>query len=269
MKRFLLGFAVIVIIVSVCIKDVTKQSNPHVAGADCGSCHATQQQQWASRDDLHALSVAAVLTNEEHNTEEQLDNNCLNCHSPFEVPLGVAHFVTPVNRVGSPRGKWTAQNQGDWQATKCEVCHHPGSDDPMMLAKYGSELDGSWHAGYIDLSTLPTAYQKIISLTTGDTATYIYPDQTSLTALSTKLCNSCHDPADEGQAPVVTVNGINLGPQGGDSRVYVSVDHKGFGCIDCHDPHTFLPVNPKTKPTCAGCHSVKRKGKVHLNHFAG
>ena len=267
MKKLLLGLVAMAFVVSSCTKDVVKPPNPHVAGAICSSCHTTQQSQWASPEDLHSASAEEVLTNVDHNTEELLVNDCIKCHSSFQEPLGIAHFVTPVNQIGSPAGTWTALNTGDWQATKCEVCHDPTSTSPMKLAKYGSELDGPWKAGYIDLSTLPTAYQKVISLTTGDTSTYVYPNQTSTTVLATKLCNSCHDPADEGEDPAVIINGINYGPQGGDSRAYVGVNHHGFGCIDCHDSHTFLPINPKTKPACAGCHSVSQKGKVHVNHM--
>ncbi len=241
--------------------------HPATAGKNCRSCHVKQFQQWSDPHDLHALSAAAVLTDKTHNTEEQLDAGCLKCHSPFEVPLGVGHFVAPLNRTGFPRGKWTVKNQTDWHAVRCEVCHDLASRTPALLAKYGSELDGPWHNRYLALNRLPEAYQKIISLKTGDTSTYIYPDQKALPVLAVKLCNSCHDPADEGDEASVFFHGINLGPQGGDSRVYVSTSHKGFSCIDCHNPHTFEPVNPKTKPVCMRCHSVPRKGSVHLNHF--
>jgi len=88
----------------------------------------------------------------------------------------------------------------------------------VKLAKYGSELDGPWIPGDIDLTTLPTTYQKVISLTTGDISTYI---QTLRTVLATKMCNSCHNPADEGADQAITINGINCGPQGSDSRAYV------------------------------------------------
>lgn len=270
MKKVLFGFALIAAIMiaaSSCTKKVVKPKDPHVAGADCGSCHTTEQSQWASAEDLHALPVAAVLTNVDHNTEELLINDCIKCHSSFQFPLGIAHFVTPVNQVGSPAGTWTALNTGDWQATKCEVCHDPTSTSSKKLAKYGSELDGPWSPSYIKLSTLPTAYQKILSLSTGDTSTYVYPNQTSLTVLATKLCNSCHDPADEGADPAITVKGINYGPQGGDSRAYVASNHKGFGCIDCHDAHTFVPVDPEKTKACMGCHSSPKTGKVHLNHL--
>ncbi len=244
-----------------------QQKHPPTAGKSCRNCHTKQFEQWSNPEDLHALPADGVLTDPKHNAEEPLNNSCLKCHSPFEVPLGVGYFVTPVNRVGSPKGKWTVKNQTGWHAVRCEVCHDLATRTPALLAKYGSVLDGPWKDRYIALANLPEAYQKVISLKTGDTETYVYPHQGSLKVLSTKLCNSCHDPRDEGDEPSVSFQDINLGPQGGDSRVYVSVSHKGFGCIDCHKPHTFEPVNPKTKPVCMRCHSVPQKGSVHLNHF--
>jgi hypothetical protein len=262
MKKILIGFAILALVAS-CKKEKT---DPHVAGAPCGDCHAAESSQWASSQDLHALSATDVLTNVDHNTAELLTDDCLKCHSPFQYPMGVAHFVTPVDQTGSPAGTWTAMNLADWKATKCEVCHSPNATNTDRLAKYGSVLDGGWNASYIALSELPAAYQKVINLSTGDTSTFIYPDQTTLAVQATKLCNSCHDPADQGGDPPVHLNGINLGPQGGDSRAYVGTNHQGFGCIDCHNSHAFTVVNPRTTSACSGCHSGFRAGKVHINH---
>jgi hypothetical protein len=266
MKKYLIGFAVLVIVAS-CQKEKTEKTDPHVAGALCASCHTTEQSQWASAKNLHALSASDVLTNVDHNTAELLNDDCLKCHSTFQYSLGVAHFVTPVNQTGSPAGTWTAQNGTEWQATKCEVCHDPTLTTKAKLAKYGSVLDGQWSASYINLSTLPAAYQKLLNLTTGDTSTYVFTDQTSFSALVTKLCSSCHDPADQGGDPEVIVGGISYGPQGGDSRAYVATNHQGFGCIDCHNPHDFMPVDPKTTLACSTCHSGTQTGKVHMNHI--
>jgi hypothetical protein len=268
MKKCLLLLAVLAVMAS-CKKKTTEPeaTDPHVANAPCGNCHATQQSQWASAADLHAASAADVLTNADHNTAELLNDNCLKCHSSFQVPQGIAHFVTPVDQTGSPAGIWNALNTADWKATKCEVCHNPAATNKDKLAKYGSILDGPWSAGYTSVTALPAAYQKVINLSTGDTSTYVYPDQTILSVQATKLCCSCHDPADQGSDPEVIVNGINLGPQGGDSRSYVATNHKGFGCIDCHDSHTFLPIDPVTKAPCNTCHPVTEVGKVHINHW--
>ncbi len=263
MKKLMLGLVIIGGFAS-CKKEA---ADPHVANADCGSCHATEQSQWAGPLNLHALSAADVLTNADHNTAELLTDNCLKCHSTFQYQLGVAHFVTPIDQTGNPAGTWTAINTGDWQATKCEVCHDPSATNAKKLAKYGSVLDGQWKAGYTNVSALPDAYQKVISLTTGSISTYTYPDQTTLSVQATKLCNTCHDPADQGSAPEVIVGGISLGPQGGDSRSFVATNHQGFGCIDCHNSHNYIQVNPQETAACIGCHTVKQVGKVHINHW--
>lgn len=265
MKKVIMSLVIVTLLAS-CKKDKTAP-NPHVANADCGSCHTTEMSQWASSANLHAASTKDVLTNSAHNTAELLTDECLKCHSTFQYSLGVAHFVTPVNQVGSPAGTWTATNTGDWKATKCEVCHNPVATNTAKLAKYGSVLGGAWSAGYNDISALPDAYQKIINLSTGIITTYTYPNQSSISVQITKLCSSCHDPADQGGAPEVIVNGISLGTQGGDSRSFVASNHQGFGCGDCHKPHDFTPVNPQTTTACSSCHSSSKTGKVHLNHW--
>jgi hypothetical protein len=263
MKKILLGFAVIALIAS-CKKE---NSNSHVANANCGGCHTTEESQWSDVADLHALATADVLTNVDHNTAELLNDDCLKCHSTFQYKMGVAHFVTPVDTIGSPAGTWTALNSGDWQATKCEVCHNPYATNKDRLAKYGSILDGQWNADYTSVSDLPDAYQQILDMSTSTISTYVYPDQTTLSVQATKLCSSCHDPADQGGDPEVVIGGVNFGSQGGDSRSFVVSSHKGFGCIDCHDSHTFQPVNPQITQACIVCHSSgKVTGKVHINH---
>ncbi len=244
----------------------------HSTNAPCASCHLAEHDLWASGNNLHALSAADVLTNVDHNTNELLNDNCVKCHSSFQVPLGVAHFVTPVDQAGKPAGTWTALNSTDWQATKCEVCHDPYSTNIDKLAKYGSILDGPWNASYTKISDLATAYQTVID-PTGAVSTFNYPDQTTLAVQATKLCNSCHDPADEGGDPNIVAGGIDYGPQGGDSRAYVTTSHQGLGCIDCHPTHDFRPVQPETTPSCgasSGCHPIQAgslPGKVHVNHL--
>ena len=244
----------------------------HSANAPCASCHLVQQRLWASSVNLHAASAADVLTNVDHNTAELLNDDCLKCHSSFQVPLGAAHFVTPVNLTGQPAGTWTALNSGDWQATRCEVCHDPVSTNVAKLAKYGSVLDGPWKAGYTKLSDLPDAYQTVIN-PTGVVSTFTYANQTTLAVQATKLCNSCHDPADQGGDPNIILGGIDYGPQGGDSRAYVTTSHQGLGCIDCHPTHDFTPMLPETSASCggSGCHSTSKAGSlpglVHVNHL--
>ncbi len=245
----------------------------HSTNAPCAVCHPSQQALWAGSSNLHAATAADVLTNTDHNTNELLNDNCLKCHAPFQVPLGVAHFVTPLNQTGQPAGNWTVLHGGDWQATRCEVCHDPYATNTAKLAKFGSILDGTWKALYTKITDLPAAYQVVID-PTGAVSTITYPDQTTRAIQATKLCHSCHDPADQGGDPNVSVGGIDYGPQGGDSRAYVTTSHQGLGCIDCHPTHDFTPVRPETRSSCggSGCHSSSRAaslpGKVHVNHLS-
>lgn len=245
----------------------------HSTNAPCADCHLVQQKLWASNEDLHSASTVDVLTNADHNAAELLTDSCLKCHSTFDYPRGVAHFVTPLNQAGQPMGTWTALNSGDWHATKCEVCHDPYATNADKLAKYGSVLDGPWSAGYTNATKLPDAYQTVIAPSTGAVSTFTYADQTTLAVQATKLCNSCHDPADQGGDPNISVGGIDFGPQGGDSRAFVTTSHQGLGCINCHATHDFTPSVPETTPSCAAsaCHSSSKvgtlPGKVHVNHL--
>ena len=244
----------------------------HSANAPCASCHLVQQKLWASSANRHAASAADVLTNVGHNSAELLNDNCLKCHSSFQVPLGVAHFVTPVNQIGQPAGSWAALNSSDWQATRCEVCHDPTSTNVAKLAKYGAILDGPWLAGYTKIADLPAASQTVID-PAGVVSTFTFADQAALAVQATRLCHSCHNPDDQGAAPNIILGGIDYGPQGGDSRAFVTASHQGLGCIACHPTHDFTPVLPETTSSCvgSGCHSTSQvgtlPGKVHVNHL--
>lgn len=119
------------LLVSAC----TDLSSPaaHGSGSKCEACHRANQQGWAST--LHAASTAAVLTNVEHNTAEQLTDECLTCHAPFEAgSYQVGSFVQPVDTIGP----WhvVTDNVSAWEAIKCESCHDPSSGAPQRLAYY-------------------------------------------------------------------------------------------------------------------------------------
>jgi hypothetical protein len=281
----------------------------HVAGLDCAKCHQEEQKDWSSPQDLHAASAAEVLGVADHNIAEVPKDDCLLCHAMFQAvslratvdPTGtvpgtkiptsvygpvddtsqtyysgaISHFLSPVNS----KGPWTITSQSDWQATKCEVCHEPSSNDIHKLAKYGTWLDSQPKAGYIELDTgMPVAYNYVLQ-----NSAYVrnaYEEQSALSIHATKLCDSCHDPDDQGGDPAKVINGKNYGPQGGDSRAYVTANHAGLGCIDCHKGHTFTPENStqaQADTNCIGlgCHNERipaptspaDPGVVHTNHI--
>lgn len=104
---------------------------PHVAGADCASCHSDEQQRWSIT--LHAASPEAVLLNTEHNTAELLTDECIACHAPFQAgTLEIGDIVQPVDQTGP----WhiVEANAPQWQAIRCEVCHDPTSQAAYKLA---------------------------------------------------------------------------------------------------------------------------------------
>lgn len=115
-------------------KDSTSPSQvAHGNGANCVVCHGADFQRWAST--LHAASPAAVLTNVAHNSSEQLIDECLTCHAPFQaVKHGVGSFVQPVDTTGP----WhiVADSASAWEAIKCQACHDPSSNAPQRLAYY-------------------------------------------------------------------------------------------------------------------------------------
>lgn len=288
----------------------------HVAGMDCGGCHKKEQVLWSSSGDRHAAPAAAVLGVKDHNNAEVPKDDCLLCHAMFQAvglhatvdPTGtvpgtkvaksaygpvddpaqtyyagaVSHFIAPV----SSRGPWTITNATDWQATKCEVCHDPSSSATDKLAKYGAWLDSQPTAGYIQLDTgMPVAYAYLYERNQtkrnqGDYVRTDYVNQAAISIHATKLCDSCHDPDDQGGDPARVVGGLSYGPQGGDSRSYMTASHAGLGCIDCHKNHDFTPetaaqATTDTKCIGFGCHNLGNPapksptdpGVVHVNHI--
>ena len=111
----------------------TANSDPHVAGANCGACHIEEHQRWATT--LHAAAPEAVLLNKGHNTAEALTDECITCHAPFQAGAHkIGDFVQPLDQ----KGPWRLvdANVKNWQAIKCETCHDPTSKAPNRLAFY-------------------------------------------------------------------------------------------------------------------------------------
>lgn len=109
----------------------TGTPDPHVAGADCASCHTQEHQRWSTT--LHAADAKTVLLNSDHDTAELLTDECITCHSPFQAgSLKIGDIVQPLNQTGP----WQVvdANVAQWQAIRCEVCHDPTSTAPKKLA---------------------------------------------------------------------------------------------------------------------------------------
>jgi hypothetical protein len=261
--------------------------HPGLAGGDCGACHAGVWADWASvltSLDKHAASAVDVLLNVEHDSSELLVDACLNCHSMPQRVAGMTidQLVSPISTVVpqddvAPEGTWTLRpGASAWQATRCEVCHDVTSTEKGKLAKLGAILDQDPSVGvttYFAASSLPQPAQSVLDPSNDTYADTPYVSTTAVAVAAVKICCTCHDPADQGGGPNKVVGGHDYGPQGGDSRAFVTASHAGLSCIDCHPTHDFTPVDPDARPACGttGCHDVSKVGTspgvVHTNHI--
>jgi len=140
-------------------------------------------------------------------------------------------------------------------------------------------LDSQPKAAYIQLNAgMPVAYDYVLA--NGKYAKVDYARQSAISVHATRLCDSCHDPDDQGGDPAKVIAGVNYGPQGGDSRSYVTISHGDLGCVDCHKTHDFVPetlAEASTDVNCIGlgCHNLLAPapkspgdpGVIHINHI--
>jgi hypothetical protein len=130
-RSALVVLAAVVLFASGCVESTAVLA--HGNGVACGNCHRADFTRW--RGTTHAASAAAVLTNAEHNQSEQLTDECVACHSPFQAGgHTVGSFVQPLDQTGP----WhiLADSVLAWEAIKCEVCHDRSSRAPQQLAFY-------------------------------------------------------------------------------------------------------------------------------------
>jgi hypothetical protein len=217
----------------------TSTPDPHVAGADCASCHTAEHKRWSTT--LHAADPAAVLLNEEHNTSELLIDECISCHAPFQAAqYHVGDFVQPLNQ----KGPWhlVEANVKAWQAIKCEVCHDPTSTAPQKLAFYDATKQA-----YVAVSNTTELCEKCHQPGTDDSrdlagsvhqglqcATCHFQKGTEMSLDPHGACAQCH-PGVRPQHPDVTKL----------DTTYLSPDSKNdihfITCATCHPKGTPTP----------------------------
>ena len=215
----------------------------HGRDAACPDCHSAELHRW--RGTLHAASAAAVLTNVEHNSTEQLTNECIQCHAPFQAGvIDVGSFVQPLNMTGP----WTALPNPAWEAIKCQTCHDPQSTAKNLLAFY----DPIQHS-YVGVKSTTDLCEKCHQAGTDDSRDLAGSVHASL------QCTDCH-----------FQQGMEM-----------SLDPTGV-CAKCHP--AVMPNHPdvttlettyyrKDSPnnihfiTCASCHSWAAPDKVGAGKF--
>lgn len=217
----------------------TSTPNPHVAGADCASCHTAEHKRWSTT--LHAADPTAVLLNEEHDKNELLIDECISCHAPFQAAkYHIGDFVQPLDQ----KGPWHVvdANVKAWQAIKCEVCHDPASTAPNKLAFY----DGTKQA-YVAVNGVTELCEKCHQPGTDDSrdlagslhqglhcATCHFQKGTEMSLDPHGACAQCHTTIDPKHPDVTKLD-----------TTYVSPDSKNdihfITCATCHPKGTPTP----------------------------
>jgi hypothetical protein len=204
----------------------------HVSAAACATCHSADRVGWAGT--LHAASAAAVLTNVEHNSTEQLIDECIQCHAPFEAGrYHIGDFVQPVDTVGP----WhlVPANSGAWEAIKCESCHDITGSAPQALAYY----DPTAHA-YAPVQNATQLCEKCHQVGTDDSRDLAGSVHAGL------QCTDCHFQPGSGHS---------LDPTGACSRCHPGVNPKHPDVTKLNT--TYASANSPNNIhfiSCANCH---------------
>lgn len=219
---------------------VAATKDPHVAGADCKSCHAGEHKRWSTT--LHAADPAAVLTNEEHNKSELLTDECITCHAPFQAAkFKIGDFVQPVDQ----KGPWKVVDAhvSQWQAITCEVCHDPTSKAPNKLAFFDAATQK-----YVAVQTTTELCEKCHQAGTDDSrdlkgsvheglqcATCHFQKGAEMSLDPKQSCAQCHPKANPRHPDVTTLD-----------TTYKSADSKNnihfITCASCHPNGTPTPA---------------------------
>ncbi len=201
----------------------------------CQGCHRQSYAQWQSGP--HSATYARIFTDQKHNTDRLLMDDCLRCHG-MHYQDGIRELVAPLDRSGPWRLVET--RLADRPAVPCLACHTIHRSGPL-LSKAG--VDGRVEGpkqeinrpslGFYDRRTqrhIPVADLPLPVMLEGQRAVRMSGDQRQA------LCYQCHAAEASRQAG------------SGDDRTPTGV-HEGISCLSCHQKH-----GQKTRASCAECH---------------
>ncbi len=202
----------------------------------CRRCHEREYAGWLSSG--HSASYSDIFLNDEHNSTELVNEDCLRCHGMFFA--GTIHdVVTPV----STKGPWRLikSELKDRPAIPCLACHRihlkgspaaePDHSTPKAITYKQSfevqkpSLYDRREKDYFDITLLPQPRIK-----DGER------DIAMATDTRQRLCYQCHAPGathEAGTSDDRTPRGI----------------HEGLSCLSCHAPHSM-----EVRRSCAECH---------------
>ena len=213
----------------------------------CRKCHHAEYAAWKSGG--HSVNFSHIFLNEEQNSKEQLNHDCLRCHGMF-YEKDIYSLVEPV----SIEGPWRLNDpeksiQPVIPCLTCHLIHEPGI--PKMSFDYrGSDsvhydrlsgndsiffnrLHGYSKAGLYDRNErmFLNAYHLPKPVMWESNRQVKVSDDPLM-----RLCVQCHAP--------------NAWHHAGssDDRTPTGV-HEGISCLACHNTHSNLAVN-----SCMNCH---------------
>lgn len=207
----------------------------------CSECHQAEHAAWLSGG--HSVNYAHIFLDEQQNSGEQLNPDCLRCHGMF-YEGDISSLVEPLDI----SGPWSLKDpeKANHPTVPCLACHqvhgdgiplagmeYPGSDD----AHYGRLPDhfitGNSKAGIYDRNErkfINAAHLQKPVMYDGDSLLKVSDDPLMRT------CIQCHAPASwhlAGSSDDRTPKGV----------------HEGISCLSCHDSHSNSAVN-----SCITCH---------------
>ncbi len=202
----------------------------------CRNCHQSEYAKWQSGG--HSAHYSAIFLNENQNSNEQLNYDCLRCHGMFYENT-IDELVEPI----STEGPWKLKeiSKAIQPTIPCMACHHIHSaGEPLMTPDY-SEPKNIFYGRNISNKSLgfysrhekmhfsPVSLPDPIIIIFGDTV------QTPKDPVY-RLCVQCHAPSVWHEAGT------------SDDRTPVGV-HEGISCRACHEPHSNNQRN-----SCDKCH---------------
>lgn len=203
---------------------------------DCKRCHTAEFSQWMSGG--HSMDYQHVFLNEEHNSTEQLNFDCMRCHGMF-FEGDVSEIVQPI----SIEGPWELVDKeiADKPAIPCMTCHQIHQEGmPKNRPDYSNPKDIFYHK---DSTVTGLSFYNRHDKThyhVSELPELKFWDEEQPVKVSDDMrmrnCTQCHAPNARHQAGT------------GDDRTPRGV-HEGLSCLACHAPHSNDARN-----SCATCH---------------
>ncbi len=209
---------------------------------DCRRCHTAEYADWLAGG--HSASYEAIFLNTKHNSEEQLNPDCMRCHGMYYEGR-TEELVTPISTTGP--WKLIDSKMAEKPTIPCMACHQihksgdvrtaPDHADPAAIfhSREGKPTTISFYDRHemvhIGATELPT-----LQLSHNGTPVTVSDDFTL------RNCVQCHAPDGFHEAGTR------------DDRTPRGV-HEGLTCLACHDPHSNDSRNSCTKchPSISNC----------------